>query len=359
MSAPATDLRNAAARPGVLRVACIGLGYFGQFHLSAWQRIEGVSLVGVADRDFDKAATAAREFGAAGYADMETMLDAVDPDIVDIVTPPSAHAEMVRAALKPGRIIICQKPFCENLQQAGEVARQAEEADATLIVHENFRFQPWHREVKRQIESGAIGAVYQCRFHLRPGDGRGPDAYLARQPSFQTMGRFLIRETGVHFIDLFRWLLGEVVSVYADLRRVNPVIRGEDAGLLLLRHESGAVSLFDGNRLADHAAANRRKTMGEMVVEGEAGTLRLDGEGRLYLRRFGSNVETAIPFDYADVDFGGGCVEALNRHVVNHIRFGDVLENRACDYLRIVALDEAAYRSAATGCMVNVDDRQS
>lgn len=342
------------ANENPLSVVCVGLGYFSQFHLRAWQRIEDTGLVAVADCAAEKATMAAQQFGIAGYGAVEPMIAAISPDIVDIITPPPTHAAIIRAALAPGRVIICQKPFCEALAQAEQVTEEAEAAGTTLVVHENFRFQPWHREIKRQITAGALGNIYQCRFHLRPGDGRGPDAYLARQPSFQTMERFLIRETGVHFIDLFRWLFGEVTALFADLRKINPVIRGEDSGLLLLRHQSGTISLFDGNRLADHSATNRRKTMGEMVVEGEQGTLRLDGEGRLFLRPFESNDERNVSFDYEDRDFGGGCVEALNRHVVRHLRSGDELENEARDYLRIVALDEAAYRSAATGRMIDV-----
>jgi predicted dehydrogenase len=47
------------------------------------------------------------------------------------------------------------------------------------------------------------------------------------------MKRFLIHETGIHLIDVFRFLLGEVRSVYADLTKLNPVIAGEDSGTVL------------------------------------------------------------------------------------------------------------------------------
>ena len=84
------------------------------------------------------------------------------------------------------------------------------------------------------LQARALGEVYQITFRLRPGDGQGPEAYLERQPYFQTMERFLVHETAIHFIDVFRFLLGEEPStVYASLRRLNPAIKGEDAGLML------------------------------------------------------------------------------------------------------------------------------
>ena len=53
-------------------------------------------------------------------------------------------------------------------------------------------------------------------FRLRTGDGQGPDAYLSRQPYFQKMEHFLVHETAVHWIDTFRFLLGDINAVYAD-----------------------------------------------------------------------------------------------------------------------------------------------
>ncbi|MFK4492293.1 Gfo/Idh/MocA family oxidoreductase [Bradyrhizobium sp. USDA 336] len=97
------------------------------------------------------------------------------------------------------------------------------------------------------------------------------------------MPRFLIYETAVHFLDLFRFLFGKISSVYADARRLNPTIVGEVAAFVLLEHESGTRSVFDGNRLLDHVSDNPRRTMGEMLTEGEKATLRLDGYGRLFM----------------------------------------------------------------------------
>ena len=67
-------------------------------------------------------------------------------------------------------------------------------------------------------------------------------------------------------------------------RRLNPSIAGEDAGIILFDFAAGPRGVFDGNRLADHAAENRRLTMGELLIEGEGGTLALNGDGGISLR---------------------------------------------------------------------------
>lgn len=329
-----------------LRVACLGAGYFSRFHVESWRRIAGVELVGQCDLDPARAA----RLCAVAFTDLARMLAEARPDLLDIITPPPTHAGAIRAALAHGiRQIICQKPFCRDLEEAREVADEVRQAGATLVIHENFRFQPWYRCIRAVLEAGRIGTPLQATFRLRPGDGQGPDAYLGRQPYFRQMPRFMVHETAVHWIDTFRYLFGNPSAVYADLRRVNPVIAGEDAGVILFDHPAGLRALFDGNRALDHAADNLRRTMGEAWIEGTEGTLTLTGDGAVQLRGFGScETELLLGPDTWD-GFGGDCVHLLQRHVVAGLRDAAALENTAQDYLAVLEIEDAIYRSAQTG----------
>ena len=158
-----------------LSVGVIGLGYFAQFHLKAWAELGGVRLIGVTDLNPDAVARAATAYDTAGYTDADGLLDA-DPDILDIVAPPPAHAGLIRQALRAGRTIICQKPFCLSLAEAQAVTAEAKAAGTTIVIHENFRFQPWYRAIKTALDADRIGQVQQITFRLRPGDGQGPEA---------------------------------------------------------------------------------------------------------------------------------------------------------------------------------------
>ena len=331
-----------------LRVATIGAGYFSRFHHDAWSRIEDVELVAVCDRDAAKASDfAARWSIPATYSDLAAMLDREQPDLLDIVTPPPTHLAMIGEAARRGVATICQKAFCRSLAEAEEAVSTAAGAGILLVVHENFRFQPWHQEIRRLIQAGEIGEVYQASFRLRPGDGQGPRAYLDRQPYFQKMERLLVHETAIHFVDTFRYLFGEVDSVFARLKRLNPVIAGEDAGYILFEFASGVTALFDGNRLVDHMADDRRLTMGEMLVEGSQGAIRLDGYGRLFRRKFGENKEHEVDYAWENVGFGGDSVLRLQRHVVNHLLGRGAVQNTGRDYLTNLRIEEAVYASSA------------
>jgi len=335
-----------------ITVAGVGAGYFSRFHYDAWARIDRVSVVGACDLNPEKA----RAPGVPAFSDLSDMLDARLPDVLDVILPPQAQADVIRTALKAGvKTLICQKPFCRDVEEASLIAKEASSAGARLIIHENFRFQPWYRAIRDFLAAGRIGVPLQASFRFRPGDGQGDDAYLDRQPYFREMDRFLIHESAVHFIDTFRYLFGNPVSVYADLRRINPSIAGEDAGYVVFEHADGMRTVFDGNRHLDHAAENLRRTMGEATIEGTEGTISLFGDGSVTFRAFGSRtVETLLPPDTWN-GFGGDCVRHLQTHVVNALLDGETLENEASDYLGVLRAEEAIYRSAAEGRKVEID----
>lgn len=330
-----------------LHVIAIGAGYFAQFQLRAWQRLPGVELAAIVEPATNRHTELAASYGGVNLVtSLAQALQQAPADIIDIITPPTTHLALIKEAcrLAPQATIICQKPFCTDLQQAREAVAVA--ANQSLVVHENFRFQPWYKQIKSLLDSNALGEVYHAQFNLRPGDGQGPDAYLARQPYFRDMERFLIHETGIHWVDVFRYLFGEPEAVYADLQRHNPVISGEDTGHFVLHYASGLRAHFDGNRLLDHAAENTRLTMGTMTIEGSDASLCLHGNGAIDVRKHGELNSTPHPYSFNDTDFGGDCVYLLQQHVVEHLLHSTPLHNTADAYLRNVELEAAIYQSA-------------
>lgn len=334
----------------IKRVAVIGAGYFSQFHLHGWQNQPDIDVVAVCDADLAKAQQRAEQFGAQhAFSSTTELFNLTDLDLIDIVTPPSSHEVLVREAVSRGVAVICQKPFALSYSQACALTQHAEQNAVPLIIHENFRFMPWYREIHSLLASGLLGRLHQVAFRLRPGDGQGPDAYLARQPYFQHMPRFLVAETAVHFIDTFRYLCGEVKSVTAQLRKLNRQIAGEDAGLIFFEFDDGMAGLFDGNRLNDHVADNPRRTLGELWIEGERGVLRLNGDAQLHFKPH-HGTERLMSYDRGnDAQFGGGACQALQRHVVDRLRLGLEPENTARSYLRNLFIQEAVYASHVQG----------
>ena len=334
-----------------IRVACVGTGYFSRFHYQAWQRIERVDLCASMSPKIRNA----ERTGLPAYDKLETMLREMQPDLLDIISPPDSHLDLIqRTTGSTVATIICQKPFCRTIEEAEQSIALCKQAGIKLIVHENFRFQPWYRKMKEIIDKGVLGDIHQLTFRLRTGDGQGPQAYLDRQPYFQEMPKFLIHETGVHWIDTFRFLLGKPFSVYADLRQMNPAIAGEDAGYFIMEFDGKRQALFDANRHLDHGADDCRTTLGEAMLEGTKGTVTLDGAGELRHRTFGSRTTRIILPSKPYEGFAGDCVHALQSHVVSGLLGENPIENLASDYLEVLAIEAAIYQSAETGTKVKL-----
>ena len=345
-----------------LRGACVGAGYFSRFQYEAWARIPEVEIVANCNRDLGRAETFAAEFGIpSSYAfdQFELMLVEEKPDFVDLITPPETHLDLCRIAAQHGVAIICQKPlaptYAETLEVA-EVAEVARRGGVRFMVHENWRWQPWYREVRSILDAGTIGEPFHLAFQCRLGDGWGDDAYLDRQPFFRDYPRLFIFETGVHFLDTFRFLLGEAHSIYASTARHNQVIKGEDSALLVCRFQSGATAVLDANRYNESDADNPRYTFGTMRLDASGGHLELASDGSITIKRLG---EAAYQHAYspAVAGFAGDCVHAVQRHFVDAFLSGDPFEAEVGDYLKSVQLVELAYQSAASGQAVAVGHR--
>jgi predicted dehydrogenase len=336
-----------------LKGVCIGAGYFSKFQYEAWNRIPEVKITAMCNRNSERARAIQDEFGVGRhYVDYREMLEKERPDFVDVITPPESHVEMCRFAGQLGIDVICQKPLAPTFEDAHGIVANAKEAGIRFMVHENFRFQPWHREIKRLLDNGTIGPkLHSLGFRMRMGDGWGADAYLDRQPYFRTMPRLLIFETGVHFIDTFRYLGGEVDGLYANLRKLNSVIAGEDAGVVIFEFASGAVGVWDANRFNECNDPDPRFTFGEFLVEGNEGSIRLYLDGRLTVQRLGEDeIEHAYP--HPRRAFAGDCVYATQRHFVDALLTDQPFETNGDDYLRTLAVQEAVYQSAKTGQVV-------
>ena len=99
--------------------------------------------------------------------------------------------------------------------------------------------------------------------------------------------------------------MGEIAGVFARLKRFNPLIAGEDAGVVVFEFASGATGLFDGNRHVDHPAERHpHDQWASCMLEGTGGTLRLDGYGRLFLKPHGSE-EREHGYAWEDRGYGG------------------------------------------------------
>lgn len=329
----------------ILKGVCVGAGYFSQFQYEAWTRIKQVEVVALCNHNLEKGNETALKYGIAKvYGDFEEMLRAEKPNFVDIITPPETHLAYCKIAADLGIDIIVQKPLAPSLEEAQNLVNYCTKKGVQLMVHENFRFQPWYREIKKLIENQEIGHLFSLNFRMRMGDGWQEDAYLNRQPYFRQMPRLLIYETGIHFIDTFRFLGGEIASVYAQLKKRNPDIAGEDAGIVFFNFKSGANAIYDANRYNESNAENARYTFGEFLIEGSKGAIRLYNNGKITLQKLGKTEKEHV-YHHEAKNFAGDCVFSTQRHFIDCLIGNQSFETSGDEYLKNIAVQEAIYES--------------
>jgi predicted dehydrogenase len=326
----------------LLRGALIGCGFFGRIQAEAWSRTPGAQIVAACDRDLSRA----RAVSPNAFTDAGELFNAADLDFIDIATRPDTHLQLVRLAAERRIPAICQKPLASTIEDAREIVRVAAKSGVPVMVHENWRWQPWFREARRLLSDGAIGKPICYLFRHRQRDGIGRDAY-PNQPYFREMPRLLIHETLVHPIDTARFFFGDVGSVHARIRRLNPAIAGEDRALLTLVHRSEVDGVIDGHRYLDPDPPG--PAMGDTVIEGESGLLRISAPGEITL-----NGRAVYSPPQPQVGYKGDSVRAVQMHLLECLRTGTPAESSVDAYWNTVAAVEAAYASAASGCSAAV-----
>ena len=336
---------------GELKGVMIGAGYFAGFQAEAWSRIAGARIEAVCDTVPGRA----REFASRwkiprAYEDSDTMLKVERPGFVDITTRPDSHLALTHLAAQAGAHVICQKPMAPAWEDCLAMVKACELSQVRLILHENWRWQPWFREVKRLLDQGVFGRLFHVGFRMRAGDGRGQQPYQT-QPYFQQMERFIVYEMAVHFLDTFRYLAGEMTTVFCQTQRINPVIRGEDCALIHIGFASGAHGLVDANRISGPTPTD--VAMGMFTLEGEKAMIRLTPDGRLWLTEYGKS-EMLHDYQFGMGGYKGDSVKIAQEHYLACLRSGQRCETEGADYLRTVAAVFACYRSTETGQAVAI-----
>lgn len=147
-----------------LRFAVFGTGFWSHFQLAAWNELKGVKCVALYNRTVSIVEKMASEFGIpAVYGDAEELLSRERLDFVDIITDPWTHSKFVQMAAAYKLPVICQKPMDPTLAEAEKMVKTCREAGVPYFIHENWRWQTPVLELKKVLDSGAVGTPFRAR----------------------------------------------------------------------------------------------------------------------------------------------------------------------------------------------------
>ena len=180
-----------------LRVIVIGCGNMGSSHARAYAAVEGFALVGLVDRDAERAKRLAAETGnPAVFTDMDVAMEQARPDVVCICTYPDTHHALVMKCLKAGKHVFVEKPLAQTVTQAEEIARTARERKLKVVVGYILRHHPaWSRFI---AEAQTLGTPLVMRMNLnQQSSGSEWEVHKRLMTSMSP-----IVDCGVHYVDI-------------------------------------------------------------------------------------------------------------------------------------------------------------
>jgi predicted dehydrogenase len=231
---------------GKVRIAIIGTGGISHPHangmLAHRDKVECTALCDISKANL-KARSEQLGGGPALYADWRRMLAEAGGkiDAVVICLPHHLHAPAILDAAAAGKHILCEKPLCLSLKEAGRIAAAVRKAGITYMSGHNQLFMPAVQEAKRMIESGQLGRIKWLRsqdcFQASPAVFKGRWRSKIR---FQGGGELI--DTGYHPTYRLLYLAGSpVVGVRGSMGRYLQEIEGEDTASVQVRFASGAI----------------------------------------------------------------------------------------------------------------------
>ena len=228
----------------------IGIVSFAHGHANLYcQRLatyDDVRLVACWDDDSARGSAAAEQYGMRYSPHLESLLD--DPAIhaVIVTCETNRHAEMVLAAARAGKHILCQKPMALTLADCDRMAAAVAQAGVSFMMAFQMRHDPSNQRIKELVASGAIGKVGMLRRrHCIPvlfneSFVNGPTRWHI-DPE-QNMGMFM--DDASHATDFIHWILGKPVSVMAEIENTLTDVAPDDTGVAIYRFAGGALAVL-------------------------------------------------------------------------------------------------------------------
>ena len=204
-----------------VRLGVVGAGAFSQNRmLPNFARVAGVDVLAVANRSRESGEAVAERFGIARVeTDWRAIVQAADIDAVFVGTPPSAHLEIVLAALESGKHVLCQTRIATSADEARELRSAAESARRRGVRTMLVPPAPWYRGarfVEHLIESEFIGSLRQViGFNSNASFADASTPLSGGRNDLALYGQFNAMQLGLSYDVMRRWT-GNATSLVAQ-----------------------------------------------------------------------------------------------------------------------------------------------
>lgn len=222
----------------MLKVAVVGVNHIGKIHCQSYDQNTDVELVAVCDLVKERADAMAKTYGVKAYTDLRELLEKQEVDIISVATSGEEngghHYEPTVTAIQAGKDVFVEKPISNNIEQAREMVRLADEKGVRLACDLNHRFIPAAYKGKELVNQGKLGTILFVNMKL-----------TIQNPNDATPW-FHLRALHPHSLDVMRYFAGDVQRVQAFMTKA-PGRTIWSTASINLQFTSGAVGHLTGS----------------------------------------------------------------------------------------------------------------
>jgi predicted dehydrogenase len=239
-----------------LKGVIVGCGAIAREHLAAVGDLPNVEIVALCDLSAARAEAAADRFGVSEwYTSHEQLLANIQPDLVHITTPPSAHFPVAQACLSAGLNVLCEKPITTNYSEFRTLKQLALENNCMFMENQNFRYHSSIQRIFNLINAGDLGEILDAQICISlnifgPGS---PYVDLNTPHSTSVLRGGVIEDFLPHIAYLAYMCTGPVIdlrTVWTKHRSASPLSADEFRGIIRGERATAYVS-FSGNSQPD------------------------------------------------------------------------------------------------------------
>lgn len=262
-----------------LRVALLGQGFMGKAHSNAFAQVSRffdipfrVKLSVLCGRDRQTLEQSAETWGWEQAAtDWRDVVERPDIDLVDVALPNHLHAEAAIAAANAGKIVLCEKPLANTVEEAEAMVQAAR--NLPTMVWFNYRRVPAIAYAKQFIDEGRVGQVFHYRGSYQQQWGTDANRPASWKMDPVLAGHGVVGDLLSHVVDLALYLNGALEAVTALTRTFMPGRSVEDAVESLATFKNGSMGFLEATRFG----VGSRNSNG-FEIQGQNGMLRFNLE---------------------------------------------------------------------------------
>ena len=219
-----------------MKICVAGQGAFGQKHLDALKRIQGVEVTSLIGGNQESTAEVAKKYGIPHYSgDLAEGIKRADAVI--LTTPTQMHFKQGEMCMRAGKPVLIEIPVADSVEDAEALARISKETGVMAMAGHVRRFNPSHQWVHNRIKKNELKVLQM-----------DVQTYFFRRTNMNAAGKprswtdHLLWHHAAHTVDLFLYQTGEEPSeLFAVQGPIHPTLGiAMDMGIVL-KVPSGAI----------------------------------------------------------------------------------------------------------------------